>query len=136
MDIKSKKERSYNMSQIRDKNTRIEKIFRNYIWMRGIKNYRLHYKITGRPDIFFPKKKIAVFIDGCFWHRCSKCFREPESNRIFWKKKLENNKKRDKIVNRKLGKKGIMVIRFWEHQIKTDIHGCYNKLRKGMRFYQ
>ena len=118
------------MSQIKGKDTKSEIIFRKYIWSRGTRGYRTNSKIDGKPDLYFPKKKIAVFIDGCFWHKCPKCFIAPKSNKIFWMDKINGNIRRDRKVNKLLKKDGIRVIRFWEHEITENLKECYNKLKK------
>lgn len=105
------------MSQIKGKDTQPEIILRKALSSAGLKGYRLHYKLPGRPDIVFPKKKITVFIDGCFWHKCPKCFIKPETNKSFWNKKIDTNVKRDGIVNSELKEKGWKVIRIWEHEL-------------------
>ena len=119
-DVLTKEQRSYNMSMIKAKNTRPEIVLRKLLSSHGIRGYRIHYKLTGKPDIVFPKKKIAVFIDGCFWHKCHECFVKPETNRGFWNKKIDSNVKRDRIVNLELKEKGWKVIRIWEHEIKNQ----------------
>lgn len=65
-DVLTKKQRSYNMSQIRAENTRLEIKIRNLLWSRNTRRYRLHYNLPGKPDIVYPRKKVAIFIDGCF----------------------------------------------------------------------
>lgn len=129
MDNLTKKQRKKNMANIKRVDTTIELLFRKYIWSKGLRGYRTDYKnIPGRPDIYFIKKKIAVFIDGCYWHKCPKCFVRPKSHNNYWDNKIENNVKRDKKYNKLLKKKGITVIRFWEHQVKDDINKCYSEL--------
>lgn len=119
-DVLTKKQRSYCMSQIRSRNTQPEIILRKAISSEGIRGYRLNYKLLGKPDIVFPKRKIAIFIDGCFWHKCPVCFIRPETNRRFWNKKIVSNVKRDKIVNAELKRKGWKIIRIWEHEIEKQ----------------
>jgi DNA mismatch endonuclease (patch repair protein) len=116
-DVLTKKQRSYNMSMIRGKNTQPERFLRRTLSEKGIRGYRLHYKLPGKPDIVFPKKRIAIFIDGCFWHKCPKCFIRPETNRGFWNKKIDSNVKRDKAVNAELRGRGWKVLRIWEHEL-------------------
>lgn len=118
------------MSRIRSTGTAPEIRFRRYIWNHGLKHYRIKNKLVGRPDIYFPRQKIAVFIDGCFWHGCPKCFVAPKSHKRYWSQKISRNIKRDKINNIKLKKEGITVVRFWEHEIKENIDKCYQKLKK------
>jgi len=130
MDVLTKKQRKYCMSRIKDKNTKIEIILRKYIWNGGLKGYRLNNKICGKPDIYFRKKKIAIFIDGCFWHKCPKCFIEPKSNTAFWKNKMMKNSFRDKKINKFLKKEGIVVLRFWEHEINKNPIICFKKIKK------
>ena len=116
-DVHTKKQRSYNMSMIRAKNTKPEIRLRKAISLAGIRGYRLHYKLPGKPDIVFPSRRIAVFVDGCFWHKCPKCFIIPQTHKSFWKKKIETNVSRDKEVNLLLKKSGWRVFRFWEHTL-------------------
>lgn len=119
-DVLTKKQRSYCMSQIKGKDTQPEIILRKALSSAGLKGYRLHYKLIGKPDIVFPKKKIAIFIDGCFWHKCPKCFISPETNKSFWRKKIDSNVRRDGIVNSELKSKGWKVIRIWEHELRKE----------------
>jgi len=130
MDNLTKKQRSYCMSRIKNRDTKAELNFRKYIWSRGLKGYRIKAKISGKPDLYFSKKKIAVFVDGCFWHKCPKCFVKPKSKKRYWNKKIERNVKRDKEINSKLKKQKTAVLRFWEHEIKKDLKKCYSKLKK------
>jgi len=120
IDVLTKKQRSYCMSRIRSKDTQPEIFLRKAISSAGVKGYRLHYKLSGRPDIVFPRKKIAVFIDGCFWHKCPKCFVKPKTNVRFWNRKIESNVKRDRAVNTRLKRDGWTVIRIWEHEIINE----------------
>jgi len=135
-DVLTKKQRSYCMSRIHAKDTQPEIILRKTISGAGIRGYRLHYKLPGRPDIVFPRRKIAIFIDGCFWHKCPECFIKPETNRKFWSKKIDSNVKRDKIVNAELKTKGWQVIRIWEHEIenqKLNKKKIIDKIRHGKK---
>ncbi len=128
MDIMTKKDRSLRMSLIKSKNTRPEIKLRQHIWGKGIGGYRVNSKITGKPDLYFPSKKIAIFIDGCFWHMCPKCYREPKSNKQYWINKIKKNVERDKKINKQLKKQGITVLRIWEHEVKKDIEKCSTKI--------
>ena len=127
MDTLSKKQRSWNMSRIRRKNTSPEIRFRRFLSIRGVRGYRLDATILGRPDLYFPRLKLAVFIDGCFWHRCPACFIRPKTNRSFWTPKIRKNVARDRKVTRMLQKQGFVVLRFWEHETEADLDRCYNK---------
>jgi DNA mismatch endonuclease (patch repair protein) len=87
----------------------------------GIQGWEKHPKmVLGKPDFFFPEYKLAVFVDGCFWHGCPVCKRRtPKSD--FWRKKLEENLKRDNRVHRQLRKDGYHVMRVWEHELKKGL---------------
>lgn len=121
MDRLNKQQRSFCMSQIKGRNTQIEVVFRKSLWILGARGYITHAKILGKPDIYFSKKKIAVFVDGCFWHKCPKCYVKPKSNKPFWETKIKNNVLRDRKINLALRKQGIKVFRFWEHQINDSL---------------
>jgi DNA mismatch endonuclease (patch repair protein) len=82
-----------------------------------INGWRRHYKLIGNPDFTFPKNKIAVFIDGCFWHGCVKHCRVPVTNRMYWNNKIKRNIQRDLNIGRVLRVKGWKVIRIWEHEL-------------------
>ena len=114
----TKTQRSYIMSQIRGTRTKPELIVK-----QNIDGRKLRYQPKGipeRPDFANKSKKIALFIDGCFWHKCPRCYKPPKSNKKYWKAKVERNTKRDRYVNRKMKKEGWKVIRFWEHQVKEN----------------
>jgi DNA mismatch endonuclease, patch repair protein len=119
-DVLTNEQRKFNMSRIRGKNTGPEVKLRKLLFSCGIRGYRIHYILPGKPDIVFTKKKIAVFIDGCFWHKCPVCFQEPETRKEFWMKKIQSNIDRDKKVNEQLITDGWTVIRIWEHEIRKE----------------
>ncbi|MCB1077899.1 MAG: hypothetical protein KDM64_08750 [Verrucomicrobiae bacterium] len=68
---------------------------------------------------FFQAERVALFVDGCFWHGCPKCYRRPKSNQAFWDEKIRKNTARDRAVNRELKRKGWIVVRVWEHELKA-----------------
>jgi len=116
VDHLSPEKRSWNMAQIRAKNTLPEKITRSLLHRRGYR-FRLHGKnIPGRPDIVLPKYKTVIFVHGCFWHRCKKCNRAtiPSTRQKFWLKKFEDNVNRDARNKKELKKSGWKVIVIWE----------------------
>jgi len=133
-DVLTKEQRSYNMSRIKGKNTKPELTVRKLLSSKGIRGYRTHYKIIGKPDIVFPSKKIVIFIDGCFWHKCPKCFVEPKTRREFWMNKINENVKRDKEVNKILKEDGWKVLRFWEHEVKTMPEKVINTIIKELSY--
>ena len=122
VDIFTKEKRSHIMSRVRSKNTKLELLLRKYLFSKGLRGYRVNVNLFGKPDIVFPKYKVAIFVDGCFWHKCPKCFKAPETNKEFWTKKINGNVERDKRVNQQLSETGYTVIRFWEHQIVNDLN--------------
>lgn len=96
------------MSSIRGKDTGPELLMRQALRKVGLPGYRLHWKkVPGRPDISYPGKKIAIFVNGCFWHRCPKCNPSmPKSHKDFWKEKFKRNVKRDRIKVKALERLG------------------------------
>lgn len=82
-----------------------------------ITGWRRKQRVYGKPDFVFRKQRLAVFVDGCFWHGCPKHGRKPDTNRAYWLPKLRRNKKRDKAVKRILSKAGWTVLRLWEHEL-------------------
>jgi len=120
MDKVSKKVRSQIMSNVRSKNNKTtEWKFRAALIRNGYRGWKVRPKIDFSPDFIFQNKKIAIFIDGCFWHGCRKCKKIPSSNHNYWFQKIKNNRKRDKKANNDLKCDGWIVLRFWEHEIKN-----------------
>lgn len=118
------------MSSIRAKNTKPEKIFRKYLWANNIKGYRLHWKIEGKPDIAFVSKKTAIFIHGCYWHRCPKCNpHKPKSNSKFWSEKFKKNVERDIRKKTLLKDQGWAVFTFWECEIKDNPQNLVDQVK-------
>ncbi|NBX72793.1 MAG: very short patch repair endonuclease [Alphaproteobacteria bacterium] len=115
-DIVSKAKRSEIMSKIRSRgNKRTELAMVNLLRANKITGWRRHYPIFGKPDFAFPKQKVAIFVDGCFWHGCPKCYRQPRTSRSYWRQKIATNKARDRAVNRVLMKSHWRILRVWEH---------------------
>jgi len=113
------------------KDTKPELLLRKYLRQIGISGYRLHWKkASGRPDIAYPGRKIAIFVNGCFWHRCPHCnLPLPKSNTEFWLKKFERNKERDANKIQNLEDDGWKVIVLWECEIKKDALGCAERVK-------
>lgn len=120
------------MSKVKNKNTTLEVKFRKILWSRGFR-YRLGRKLLGKPDLVFVSAKVAVFIDGCFWHACPIHGQEPKTNVGFWSEKLAKNRLRDQTVNIGLTELGWTVIRFWEHELKDDVDLCVNELARTLK---
>lgn len=117
VDVHTPEQRSKNMSAIKAKNTKPEIQLRKLLWSSGLR-YRLKNKLPGKPDLVFPSKKLAIFVDGCFWHQCPSHFKMPATRTDFWDKKIKFNIARDKVVNAQLQELGWTVLRFWEHEVK------------------
>lgn len=130
MDRLTKTQRSYCMARIRSKNTGPEKALIAEIRSLRLKGYRLHYNLPGKPDIYFQRARLAVFVDGCFWHGCPRCYVRPATNRDFWTAKVRRNRQRAKNVSAKLRKKGIWIIRLWEHQIERSPERCAERMQR------
>ena len=129
-DVFTKAKRSEVMSRIRSRGNartelRLVAVFREL----GITGWRRHQQVKGkgrskkgqgilvRPDFVFPKRKVAVFVDGCFWHGCPRCYVRPKQNRKFWDAKRGGNMARDKKQSRALRAAGWTVLRLWEHEL-------------------
>ncbi len=124
----SKETRSKIMSSIKGKNTQPEMAIRKILWSKG-KRYRIHdVTVIGTPDILIKRQNLAVFLDGCFWHGCRRCYKEPKTNSEFWRNKIARNKNRRKIVKAHLKKDGWKVLEFWEHQIHDDPNAVVEKI--------
>lgn len=119
------------MSAIHAKHTKPEILLRRALWSACLRGYRLHSKqIPGRPDVLFPSRKTAIFVNGCFWHRCPHCKPNmPKSNIEFWTAKFERNQERDLRKIRQLQSIGWQVLTIWECEINRNIRHCVNKIR-------
>jgi DNA mismatch endonuclease (patch repair protein) len=118
----SPKMRSKIMTAIRSRgNASTELRFIEILRGAHIAGWRRHEDLPGRPDFVFRDRRVAVFIDGCFWHSCPRCSKPPKQNKSYWGPKLERNRERDKTVCKQLRKSGWTVIRFWEHQLDRPL---------------
>ncbi len=123
MDVHDKKTRSYNMSRIKGKNTKPEELVRKYLFSQGFRYRKNDKRLPGSPDIVLPKYKTVIFVNGCFWHGHKGCryFVWPESNKDFWKNKIETNIARDNKKTASLESMGWKVITVWECELKPKI---------------
>jgi len=120
-DIFDKTKRSEIMQSVHGKyNKSTEIALLNIFKNLKITGWRRQWDMVGHPDFVFLKHRIAIFVDGCFWHGCRKCNRIPKSRISFWQSKIRNNKKRDKKYNLLLRKSGWIVFRIWEHELKPS----------------
>lgn len=128
MDVHDKKTRSYNMSQIRSKDTKPEIIVRKYLFSQGFR-YRLHdKKLAGKPDLVLPKFRTVMFIHGCFWHGHKGCkyFVVPKTNTKWWLRKINRNRELDQKNTQELIRRGWQVVTIFECELKNG------KLEKTM----
>ena len=133
MDVWSKAKRSEVMTLIKGRgNKATEGVLLVVLRKNRIIGWRRHLPLLGKPDFAFPEHKVAVFVDGCFWHGCPKCYTRPRTNRKFWDKKREDNMARDKRVNRQLRRQGWKVIRIWQHSLKKSPNACLNRIRRAL----
>lgn len=134
VDIYDANKRSEVMSRIRGEGNRSTElrliaIFKSF----AISGWRRKQPLPGRPDFVFPKHRIAIFVDGCFWHGCPLHASQPATNRAFWGEKLDKNKARDRLVTRKLKKNGWRVIRIWQHDLTSKgQERCVNRIRRAL----
>ncbi len=103
---------------------------RRELWRQGVRGYRLKSRLPGRPDLVFPRLRLAVFVHGCFWHRCANCdLPWPKANADFWREKLLGNMARDRAVEESLRAAGWTALVLWEHELRRDLEGCAAALR-------
>ena len=99
---------------------------------KAITGWRRHQSLPGRPDFAFRAKRVALFVDGCFWHGCPRCYRAPKSRASYWSQKVEANRKRDKRANAQLRAAGWKVIRVWEHDMSRS-HSVASRIGRMLR---
>jgi len=118
------------MSCIRSsKNRSTERRLRSILVGSGVRGWIMHASdLEGRPDFVFEHQKIAIFVDGCFWHGCRICYRRPKSRQRYWDWKLSINRKRDRKVNLILKRNGYRVLRFWEHEVQEYLQQVLKKI--------
>src|SRR4030067_1020150 len=132
MDNLTREQRRKNMQNIRSTGTTPERLIMRELRRRKIYFASYAESITGKPDIVFRRKKVAVFIDSDFWHGHPKRCIMPQTNIEYWSKKIVRNRKRDKDVNRILRKDGWIVIRLWEYDVKNRFDKCINIIFKAL----
>lgn len=132
-DVLTPSQRSFNMSSIRSKGNRTtEQRMIAIMKAAGIKGWRRNYPLPGKPDFVFRRERVAVFVDGCFWHKCPDCFRQPTSNEEYWEKKFARNVRRDRDVTAELRLRGWRVVRIWEHSLKKDPPRVATRMRRAL----
>jgi len=121
----SKEKRSEIMSKIRKSETKPELILKKRL--QGA-YFRYQPKIYGNPDFALKSKKVVIFVDGCFWHKCPKCFRKPKSNKKYWNPKIDKNVQRDRKYDNYYLERGWNVIRVWEHDVMKNINSVSKRI--------
>ena len=127
----TKAQRSYCMSRVRGKDTSLELLVRSALHRRGRRFFKHCRHLPGRPDVVFPSCKVAVFLDGDFWHG----YRFPRwAGRLkpYWRAKIAGNRRRDRRNFRRLRAMGWRVVRVWEHQALHDLEGCIERVEKAV----
>jgi DNA mismatch endonuclease (patch repair protein) len=120
-DIWSKAKRSEVMARIRGTGNRTTELrLASLLRAHGLTGWRRHLPLPGRPDFAFPGRKLAVFVDGCFWHGCPRHGTSPRANARFWREKITRNRQRDREVNRELRRRGWRVLRLREHELRRS----------------
>lgn len=132
---KTKEQISFNMKQVKNKDSKIEIALRKELWSRGLRYQKNVTSIFGKPDLIFKGKKVAVFCDSEFWHGFNWEERKKDfkSHQEFWISKIERNMERDKEVTEELQKQGWTVLRFWGKEIKKNAGGCADIIEKAVR---
>jgi DNA mismatch endonuclease (patch repair protein) len=121
-DVHSKAQRSYNMSRVRSRGNRTTEIrLAELLRQWHVTGWRRGSTLFGRPDFVFPQPKVALFVDGCFWHNCPRCRFKPASNEKYWSAKFARNSLRDEMVNHVLKIRGWHVVRIWEHELQNPV---------------
>lgn len=114
-------------------NKSTERRLRGMLAQAGIKGWFVQpQNLPGNPDFYFPRARLAVFVDGCFWHGCPRCSRSPKTRARFWRAKIERNKFRDRRTNRRLGALGIRTVRLWECALREDGTRCVLTLQRRL----
>jgi DNA mismatch endonuclease (patch repair protein) len=122
MDWLSKDDRSRLMAKVRSKGNRSTEVRVRMALIRSrIRGWKLHPRdVPGTPDFWFGARRVAIFVDGCFWHGCRRCLRIPQQNRSYWEAKIAGNVRRAKQINRRLASLGVKVFRIWEHDVRAN----------------
>lgn len=134
MDTLTNRERSSLMAKIRGRGNKATELEMIELFRRSrIIGWRRNQPVPGKPDFVFRGKRVAVFVDGCYWHGCSRHCRMPTSNRRYWLGKIARNRKRDRKVTRELRAAGWRVLRIWEHELARKREArLVAKLRKAL----
>lgn len=135
VDKSTKAQRSYNMSMVKSKNTSLEKIVCKALFKMGYRYRKNDKRFPGKPDIYLPKYKTMIFVNGCFWHGHKNCKKSklPKTNHLFWRDKINKSIERDHRNISKLKKMGYNVIIVWECDIKDNPDSVIMKIDKLLK---
>ena len=128
MDNLTPEQRRKNMQNIRSTGTVAERLLMDELRQRGATFSSYDKSVMGKPDLVFSEQKVVVFVDSDFWHGNPERFVRPKTNVEYWDKKIANNKKRDRKVNRELKKQNWTVIRIWEYDVKHNLDKCVKRV--------
>jgi DNA mismatch endonuclease, patch repair protein len=123
-------QRSRLMSRVRTRNTAPEVALRRALWAEGIRGWRLHRRLPGRPDLTFGRARVCVFVDGAFWHGHPKHYWGQSGE--FWDAKIARNRARDERVNAELSELGWTVLRLWDFEVEQDLEACVSRVREAL----
>jgi len=134
MDNLTPEQRKKNMKAIKSEDTKAEVMLRKTLWHKGYRYYKNYKKLPGKPDIVFLKAKIAVFVDGEYWHgyEWEKNKERIKSRREYWIPKIERNMERDREVTKELEEAGWRVLRFWSRDVLKDTEKCVKELENRL----
>jgi len=134
-DVFTPTERSNVMSRVRSRGNKLTELALIALLRRErIVGWRRNWKLFGNPDFVFPKSRVAVFVDGCFWHSCPKHATQPATNKSFWNAKLARNRARDRVVTRKLRSLGWLVLRIWQHELsRRNQPQCVRRIQRVLK---
>ena len=133
VDVFAVEKRSQIMSAVRSRGNRSTELrFAGLLRRAAIRGWRRHYPIVGKPDFVFSTERVAVFLDGCFWHSCPRGCKRPPQKSVFWSTKLAANRKRDRYVTSVLRKRGWTVVRIWEHSLSREPDAVIRRLRTAL----
>jgi DNA mismatch endonuclease (patch repair protein) len=122
------------MARIRAKDTQPELLLRGALWRRGLRGYRLNVKsLPGRPDVAWRRYRIAIFVDGAFWHGHPSAFKAGKSGE-YWDKKIRRNMERDRSANAALQNLGWIVLRFWDFDVQADVESCVDAIARELKY--
>ena len=130
------KDRARTMRAVKGKRTSLERRLFSMLAGLGVRGWRQNAEnILGKPDVVFEKRRIAIFVDGCFWHGCPHCKRKlPQTNHLYWERKINRNKQLSRLYNHRLRQSGWTVIRLWEHELgaQHDLRSAQLKMTSAL----